>query len=472
MLTKRRKVDFTSGSILPKLVWFTIPIILTNLLQVFYSAADMMIVSMSSEQNAVGAIGTTSSLIALIINAFIGFSVGANVAIAKRLGAQDRESASRATHTAIIVSVIFGAAAMIVALVFSKPILVLMGNRGNVLELASKYTTIYALGIPFSSLTNFLVSIFRAKGDSQTPLHVLSLSGIINVILNLFFVLALGMDVDGVALATVLSNAISALILFFKNARANDPTRLFLSRLRIDREALRDIIAIGLPTSIQFMLFSISTLLIQSSVVALDTLSTPDPNVSPVINGNAAQSNLDNFVYQSVSAVYQASTTFTSQNYGAGRVDRIKKGALYNYTLVFSIGLFISGLMIAFHPFLISLYNITPGEVGSASRIAYETARSRLFLVTIFYAIQGLGDVSTGIMRGLGKSLPPMILTIFSICIMRVFWTLVIFPNHMTITCLLLSFPISWGFAAIVGIILSLIYVKKMKSRALIELKD
>ena len=196
-------------------------------------------------------------------------------------------------------------------------------------------------------------------------------------------------------------------------------------------------------------------------MVALDTLTTPDPSVSPVINGNAAQSNLDNFVYQSVSAVYQTATTFTSQNFGAGNVDRIKKGALYNYSLVFSVGVFVSCLMVAFHPFLISLYNITPGEPGSASSIAYEIARSRLFLVTIFYAIQGLGDVSTGIMRGLGKSLPPMILTIFSICIMRVFWTLVVFPKHMTITCLLLSFPISWGFAIAVGIPLSIVYIVK-----------
>ena len=465
MIRAKKKIDFTSGKIFPKLFWFSLPIIATNLLQVCYNAADMMIVSLSDEPNAVGAIGTTTSLIALIINAFIGFSVGANVAIAKRLGAKDNESAARATHTSVLLSVILGIGCMVITLVVARPILVWMGNTGNVLELAHTYTVVYALGIPFTSLTNFLVSVYRAKGDSKTPLRVLSLSGLVNVLLNLFFVLALGMSVDGVALATAIANLLSASVFVFKLMRANDATRLVISRLRIDKKSLRDIIVIGLPTGIQFILFSISTILIQSSIVALDAITTPDPNISPVINGNAAQANLDNFVYQSTCAVYQAATTFTSQNFGANKIDRIKKGALQSYVLVLSVSLFVSGLMIAFHPFLLSLYNITPGESGSASMIAYESARLRLYLVTIFYALLGLSDVSTGIMRGIGKSVPPMILTIFSICILRVFWTLVVFPNYMTLTNLLLSFPISWGFAALVGIILSVIYVNALKGR-------
>ncbi len=466
MIKAKKKIDFTSGKIFPKLFWFTIPIIASNLLQVFYSAADMMIVSLSDEPNAVGAIGTTTSMIALIINAFIGFSVGANVAIAKRLGAGDGKAVSRATHTSVLVSLILGVGCMLTALLASRPILVWMGATGNVLELAHTYTLIYALGIPFTALTNFLVSVYRAKGDSKTPLKVLSLSGLLNVLFNLFFVLALGMSVEGVALATVLANVISSSILLFKLMRENDATRIVISRLKIDRASLRDIIVIGLPTSVQFILFSVSTILIQSSIVALDAIMTPDPKITPVLNGNSAQANLDNFVYQSVNAVYQASTTFTSQNYGAKNHDRIKKGALCNYLLVLIIAFTVLGAMIAFHPFLISLYGIKDGVEGSAQQIAYSSARTRLYLVTIFYTVSGIADVSTGIMRGVGKSLPPMILTLFSICIMRVFWTLVVFPRYMTLSSLLLSFPVSWGFSALVGVSLAAFYIRRASRKS------
>ena len=456
----KKKVDFTTGSIMPKLILFTLPIIATNVLQMLYNAADMMVVSMSNEPNAVGAVGTTSSFISLIVNIFIGFSVGSNVTIARRIGAKDADRASRATHTAVLLSIISGVICAIIGISISKPVLIAMGNTGNVLELAHRYTIFYFAGIPFISMSNFLVSIFRAKGDSKTPLIVLSLAGMSNVLFNMFFVLVLGMSVEGVAIATVIANVISTVILAVKLMRSDDYTTLKLSKLKLDRQALRDIIFIGLPSGIQGAFFSISNMIIQSSIVTLDKMMSPDPNLSPVINGCAAQVNLDNFIYMAMNAVYQTSTTFTSQNLGAGRPDRIKRGAFLNYLLVAVVGISVESVMLIFHTPLLSLYGITESVSGSAAQIAYEIARERASVVTLFYFLCGIMEVSTGIMRGLGKSIPPFIISFIGACAIRIFWVLVVFPQNMTPFNLFVSFPISWATAAVIGFIVSMCYIR------------
>ena len=460
MTATKKKVDFTTGSIMPKLILFTLPIIATNILQMLYNAADMMIVSMSSEPNAVGAVGTTSSFINLIINIFIGFSVGSNVTIARRIGAKDKELVSRATHTAVLLSLISGIICAVIGISVSKPVLIAMGNTGNVLELAHRYTVFYFAGIPFISLSNFLVSIFRAKGDSKTPLVVLSLLGVSNVLLNMFFVLVLGMSVEGVAIATVMANVISAAILAVKLMRTDDYTNLKLSKLKLDRQALRDIIFIGLPSGIQGAFFAISNMIIQSSIVTLDKIMSPDPNLSPVINGCAAQVNLDNFIYMAMNAVYQTSTTFTSQNLGAGRIDRIKRGAFLNYLLVAIVGLIVESVILILHTPLLSLYGISEGVPGSAAHIAYEVAKERASIVTVFFFLCGLMEVGTGIMRGLGKSIPPFIVSFIGACAIRIIWALFIFPRNMTVFTLFVSFPISWFVAGLIGFIVSMYYIR------------
>lgn len=459
---KKNKIDFTTGKIFPKLLTFALPIIATNILQMLYNAADMMVVSMSSEPNAVGAVGTTSSFINLVVNLFIGFSVGSNVTIARAIGARDNDRISKATHTAILLSIILGIFCAILGISTSKAVLIAMGNTGNILDLSVKYTVIYFAGIPFISLSNFLVSIFRAKGESKTPLVILSIAGVSNVLLNMFFVLVLGFSVEGVAIATVIANVISSVILLIKLIRCDDETKVNIRKLKIDRRALRDILIIGFPSGIEGALFSICNMTIQTSIVSIDKMVSPNPELHPVINGCAAQSNIDNFIYMAMSAIAQTATTFTSQNLGAGRIDRIKRGVFQNYFFVTAVGLFISGIILLFHNPLLSLYGITDGAVGTIEHIAYATAMDRIKIVTTTYFLCGVMSVGTAIMRGIGKSATPFAISLIGVGLLRMLWVYIVLPMDMTLFTLLISFPISWGLTAIVGFAFAMVYLKKL----------
>ena len=325
MQAVKRKIDFTSGRVFLKIIWFVLPIVATNLLQMLYNAADMMVVSLSSEQNAVGAIGTTLSFINLIVNFFIGFAVGANVVVAREIGAKDKVRVQKAVHTSLILAVIAGVLGSGIGLAISRPVLTAMGTTGNLLELAIRYTYVYFLGVPFLALTNYLIAIFRAKGDAKIPLIVLASTGVLNVGLNLFFVLVCGMSVEGVALATAGANAASAVILLFILQKSQDDTAFSWRRLRMDKEALWDIVVNGLPAGIQSALFSLSNILIQSSIVTVNNNTCPGEIYAPIVNGNSAAANLDAFVYTAMNAVYQGAITFTSQNIGAEKPHRVKR---------------------------------------------------------------------------------------------------------------------------------------------------
>ena len=330
MTAEKKKVDFTQGKIFPMLILFVLPIVATNLLQMFYNAADMMAVSLSHEANAVGAIGTTTSFVHLIVNVFIGFSVGANVVVAKHIGANDKGKTQRAVHTSLIMAVIFGVIGAGLGIAVSRPILQAMGNTGSLLDLAVKYTYIYFAGVPFLALTNYLIAIFRAKGDAKTPLIVLSLAGLVNVGLNLFFVLVAKLSVEGVAIATATANLLSFVVLLIKLRKDKDFTTFSFKRLKIERKSFGEIIRIGLPAAIQGGLFSLSNMLIQSSIVTVNNNLCPAGiDYQPVVNGSAAAGNLEGFVYTSMNAVYQGAITFTSQNMGAKKPERVKP-IMYN----------------------------------------------------------------------------------------------------------------------------------------------
>ena len=464
MTATKKKIDFTTGSIFPKLISFSLPIIISNILQTLYNAADMMIASLSDEPNAVGAIGTTGSFTGLMVTMFIGFSIGSNVTIARHVGSNDKERASRAAHTAIVLALLSGVICGIIGICITRTVLGAMGNTGHVLTLSSRYSMIYFSGLPFISLTNFLCSIFRARGDSQTPLKVLAFSGMSNVLMNLFCVLVLKMSVEGVAIATVMANVISSIILLTKLVRSNDEyTSIKFSKLKIDARELRDIIVIGLPSSIQSMLFSVSNMMVQSSIITLDKMLSPDPEFTPVMNGFAAQSNLDYLVYLSMNAIYQTTTTFTSQNRGAGRFDRIKRGVFMNYIVVFTVGIIASGTIILFQDFLLSLYGITTGAPGTVAAIAHNTAVTRAHFICIPYFLCGFMEVGTGILRGLGKAIAPFIIAFIGACGIRILWTSIVFPLDPTLQNLFISFPVGWGVSAISAFILALFYIKRAK---------
>lgn len=440
-----RKIDMTEGPIFSKMLIFVLPLIATNLLQVFYNAADMVVVSLSHEPDAVGAIGVTGSFINLVINIFMGFATGANVIVARSLGAKDDKMASRAVHTAVSISLIFGIISGILGLFISRPILGIMGAEGKLLDLATTYTNIYFVGVPFIAFTNYLIAIFRAKGDTRTPLYVLSFSGFCNVLMNLFFVLVVGLSVEGVAIATTAANVISAVILCIKLSRDDTPCRFSFKKLCIDLGAFKRMLAIGLPAGIQGSLFSLSNMVIQSSILEVNNLLAPVGSAfEPVVKGNAAMANIESFVYTAQNTVYQSAITFTSQNVGAEKYDRVYKIRRYCYLLAPAIALILSALVFIFHQPLLAFYGVKEGIAGSLQHIAYETAFKRMLFITVPYFTICFMEIGSGVVRGLGKSLSSTVISLLGACAFRVLWIETVFRMVGTLESIYISYVISW----------------------------
>ncbi len=460
-MAKTNQINMTEGRLFGKILRFVMPLILTNILQVFYNAADMIIVSLSDEPDAVGAIGVSAPMINLFINIFIGFSVGANVVAARHIGANDRDRVSKAVHTSILVSLIFGTAGGIVGIVFQSPILSAMGSSGKLLELSSKYVVIYFMGTPFLSLTNYTVAILRAEGNTKTPLFVMSAAGILNVLLNLFFVLILDMSADGVALATVLSNVASAAVLLIYLSRDKGPCRFCLKKIRIDKNSLKSIVCIGLPAGIQGALFSVSNMIIQSSIIKVNNMITPSGlDYQPVVKGNAAAGNIESFSYTATNSVYQASVSFTGQNVGAGKYKRIGAVMRNCYMITFLIAQISAGIILIFRNPLLSLYGVSAGEAGSGEAIAYSAAITRMLYMFPLYFLLAFMEVGSGVLRGMGKSFTSTAVSLIGSCLLRIVWIYTVFAAHPTLGAVYISYPISWGLTAIIHFICCT-YVRK-----------
>ncbi|MBQ8657941.1 MAG: MATE family efflux transporter [Clostridia bacterium] len=451
MTKTKNKISFTEGKLFSKILLFVLPIVATNLLQTLYNAADMMVVSLSDEVNAVGAVGTTGSFVSLIVNIFIGFSVGANVVVARYIGAGEKEKARRAAHTALLVGLFFGVVGAAIGASVSRLVLKAMGNTGNLLDLAVKYTYFYFAGVPFLALTNYLIAIFRAKGDSKTPLIVLALAGLLNVGLNLFFVLALGMSVEGVALATSISNLVSFLALLWKLARDKEGLAFSFKLLKLHKKELKDIVYIGFPSALQSTLFCISNMLIQSSIVTVNNaVSPPESKYQPVVNGCAAGTNISNFVYTAQNAVYQGALTFTSQNIGANKPKRVYPIIGCCCAIVSVIGICLSSLIFLFKDPLLALYGVVDGAEGSLEAIAMEAATTQLIYNNLPYFLCGIMEVGSGVLRGLGNSVSSMVISLVGSCLLRVVWLLTVFPAYPTIATIYLCYPITWALTATV----------------------
>ena len=462
MQQTKRKVDFTEGKVFLKIIWFVLPIVATNLLQLFYNAADMMVVSLSSEDNAVGAIGMTGSFIHLIVNLFIGFSVGANVVVAREIGAKNREKAQNAVHTSIMMAVLFGIVGMLLGLAVSRPVLRTMGATGNLLDLAVRYTVFYFIGVPFMAITNNLVAIFRAKGDSKTPLVVLSLAGILNVALNLFFVLVVGLSVEGVAIATSIANFASFVVLIIKLSKDQDYTTFSWKRLKMEKQAFKDIVVNGVPAGIQGALFALSNILIQSSIVTVNNnLVPPGIEYAPVVNGSSAAGNIEGFVYTSMNAVYQGAITVTSQNVGAKKLHRVKRILYSSLLAVFSVAAITSGLAYLFREPLLALYGVKGGAEGSLEALALEAALVRYKMIVSIYFLCGFMEVCSGVLRGMGKAIISTVITLIGACLFRVVWLWTVFPLKETLETIFISYPISWILTTLAGFIFIQVLLKK-----------
>ncbi|MBQ3279556.1 MAG: MATE family efflux transporter [Clostridia bacterium] len=417
----------TSGPLLPKILSFSGPLILTGILQLLYNAADVIVVGNFAGHEALAAVSSTGSLINLLVNVFMGLSVGASVVVARNYGARDIIAMRKAEHTAITVALFMGIGVGIFGFLAARPLLQMMESPEDVIDGAALYVRIYFLGMPANMLYNFGAAILRAVGDTKRPLYYLMISGLVNVLLNLLLVIVFHMSVAGVAIATVASQVVSMVLVLFCLIRTHGVIHLSLPECRVDGKSLREIIRIGLPAGLQGSLFSISNVLIQSSVNSFGSL---------VVAGNGVASNIEGFVYTAMNAQHQADMTFASQNYGAGKPDRVRKTLWCCLGTVTVIGLVMGLSFYALGKPLMSLYN------SDERVIANGLIRMGVILPTYFLC--GQMDVMVGQLRGIGYSVMPMIVSLTGACLLRIVWILTVFAANHDLVTLYLSYPVSW----------------------------
>ena len=442
------ELDMTSGNLLKKIIIYTLPIMLTGVLQLLYNAADVAVVGQFAGKEALAAVGSTGSLINLIVSLFIGLSVGSSVSYARSIGKGDLERANRVVHTAVLVSTIASLFLTVFGIIYAKDFLKMMDSPDDVIDLATVYVQIYFGGIFFNLLYNFASSVVRANGDTKRPLYILMVAGAINVVLNLIFVIGFKMSADGVALATVASQAFSAIAVMYILFKETGPLNFSFSKLKIDTDILKEMILIGLPSGIQSAFFSISNVIVQKSVNGFG---------STIIAGNSTASNLEGFVHVSMNSVYQASLNFTSQNYGAKKVDNLKRVLLYSLGFVFVIGVTLGSIFYILGPYLAKFYT------SDAEVIAF--ALNRMKFVCLLYFICGLMDVLVGFLRGIGYSIIPMIVSLIGVCAFRVVWIYTIFDKLKTLDSLYIAYPISWVITVVALVLLIIIFFPRVRKK-------
>ena len=424
----RPNQSMLEGPLFPSIVRYTIPIILTSLLQLLFNAADLVVVGRFCGSVSVAAVGSTGAITNLLVNFFIGLSVGAGVSVAHGLGSRENTVVSNTVHTALPTAIFSGLFLTLIGVSFSKTFLRMMGTPDNVLPLSAVYMQIYFGGITFSMVYNFCAAILRAAGDTKSPLLYLTIAGVVNVILNIFFVTVLHMNVAGVALATTLSQGISAALVTRALMKRTDACHLDLGQMRFHKAQLTKMLRIGLPAGIQASLFSISNVLIQSSVNSFGDV---------FMSGSAASANIEGFVYVSLNAFHQTAVNFIGQNAGARQYRRVYRTLWICLGCVTVVGISFGFAAWSFGRQLLGIY-ITD------SQQAIEYGMVRLGYICLPYFLCGLMDVSTGALRGLGASLIPMIISILGVCGLRIFWIYTIFQVYHTPQCLFFSYTVSW----------------------------
>ena len=458
MTRGRTEKNFTEGPLFFRMLIYAVPIILTGLLQMCYNMADHIVVSQfSGDDVALAAIGSTASFTTLVTALLMGIGAGAGVVVAHFIGARRRDEVSRASHTAILFSVISGVALMLLALLISRWGLTLMGTKEEIFERALLYFRIICIGIPASAVYNFGAAILRAAGDSRMPLYILSVSGIINVVLNLIFVILFNMTVDGVAIATITSQYVcAAWVLFVLIRRRSEDYSISLSRLSIDKGMLFRILRLGIPTGLQSSFFAVSNVILASAANQFDTIS---------VTAKTIQGNIDSVSYMVMNAFNATVLTFVGQNYGAMRVRRINRVVLYGLIQVLLIGALISSLEIAFIEPLCSLF-IDKGAKDYA--IIMELATEVTVFMLEWYVLCGVLDVLSAAVRGLGFSILPMIITMIGACVLRVVWVNTVFTveEYHTLVGLMTCYPVTWAITSFaLAVLLAVALVKLNKKR-------
>lgn len=429
-----RRIDMINGPISKAVPLFALPVAATAILEQLFNASDIAVVGNftgAQKTAAVAAVGANSAIIALVVNLFVGIALGANVVIANAAGRKDDESVRKAVHTSVVVSVLVGIFVGVLGEIFASPVLRLLNVPEDVFPLALLYLRIYLLGLPVILLYNFEAAIFRSIGETKTPLMALVVSGVLNVVLNLFFVAVLKMTVNGVAIATVISNAVSALILFLRLLKSNQAVRLDFRKLRVDSAILAQILKIGVPAGIQSAVFAVSNIIVQAAINSLGTV---------IMAASSAAYNIEIITYYILNSFAQACTTFVGQNFGAGKMDRCRKslavclaeGAVVLAAAIFAV--ILSGKK------LVSFFNNDP-EVVNAGYV-------RLMFAMASHSFCLFYEVMSGYLRGFGISLAPAILTMLGVCGVRIAWIELVFPQSRSFQTIMTAYPVSLATTA------------------------
>ena len=445
---KSYRMDMTEGPLTSKIIKFTIPVMLTAILQLLFNTADVIVVGRFTGKTALAAVGSTGSLINLLVSLFMGLSIGTNVLVARYQGARDDKSVSETVHTSIALGVIGGLILLIIGIAATRPLLEMMATPEDVIDQSTIYMRILFLGMPLNLILNFGAAVLRAIGDTKRPLYYLTIAGIINLFLNIFLVTVFSLGVAGVAIATVISEGVSCVLILLCLKHETGAIRLYFNRIKINPSKCVDIMKIGLPAGLQGCIFSISNVLIQSSVNSFG---------STVMAGNTAASNIEGFVYVSMNSLHQTCISFTSQNFGAGKFKRIKKVLINCLIIVAITGLVLGNSAYFFGKYLLSAYN------NEAEVISYGLIR--LSIISTMYFLCGLMDVMVGAMRGIGYSILPMIVSLVGACGLRIVWIYTVFVKFRTLDILFISYPVTWTITFLSHLVCYYIVTRKYKDK-------
>lgn len=437
-----------NGPLFVKIVAFAIPLILSGILQLLFNAADIIVVGRFAGSESLAAVGSTSALINLLVNVFLGLSIGANVLVARYYGGRNFKDLEETVHTAMLLAAVSGAALIVIGVLLAGPLLELMGTPEDVLSLAVLYMRIFFVGMPATLVYNFGSAILRAVGDTKRPLYFLLTAGVINVILNLVFVIVFSLGVAGVALATVISQCISAALIVQCLIRTEGSYRLRMDRLRIVKSKLREIVQIGFPAGLQGAIFAISNVLIQSSVNSFGSVA---------MAGNTASANIEGFIYIAMNSVYQTALSFTSQNFGARNFKRMTKILLYCLGLVTFVGLVMGSGAVLAGSELLRIYSSDPEVIGYGML--------RLGIIASTYFLCGLMDTMVGGLRGMGYSVIPMLVSLTGACAFRVIWIFTVFAVDRSLQTLYISYPVSWIITLMAHVICYVILRRRMERK-------
>lgn len=443
-----KKIQITEGPILPNVIRYSVPLILTNLLQLLYNAADIVVVGQFCGSAPLAAVGATGPLVNLLVGLFIGLSAGAGATIAHAIGSKNSDDIKKSIHTSISISLVSGALLTFIGIFFSRPLLILLDTPEEILSSSTLYMQIYFSGMIFNIFCFFAGGVINAKGETQTPLKILSFSGALNVLLNVFFVTVFKMNVDGVALATVLSQVSSATLFALVLIKRNDDCKLIIKEIRFHKRPLLKMLSIGIPSGLQGCLFSLSNTLIQSAINSFGTAA---------MAGSAAAANLEGFSYTAMNAISQTALTFTGQNLGARKPKRIKKVLFTTCICASLVGILFSLTFLFFGKYLLQIY-IT----DSAEALSFGMQRMIVFGVLYFFC--GIQECLSSTNRALGRATGSMVICVFFACVFRILWinTAFLLPELHTFFGLFLSYPLSWILCSISQIILFAVAYKKL----------